>query len=310
MEVTASLQPDRSAPTAKATRIDGQMVNLHALALSYRICALAVIFSLLLLVIVGMLLSRRMEVTALATLLGGQLATGITIAIAFRQRRLGNAAVAIEPAPLPSRVFDTAADVLTAALCSLPLLGLLPAADLCGKAHRVFNTLGVPVGMLGPSMAALASLRLGVCHHCGYDINHQPGDTCPECGTNIAGDKSSATSGLAPVRIDSSAAASCATACTMFAALGMFIGIVQLFLLISLGSKARDHLFLIWFPGLVWGAVASVLTRRALRILAARGTVDHAVVLLTSLLWPVISASILGKFAFRLRRAAESGTNE
>jgi hypothetical protein len=297
-------------PAAKATRINGQMVNLHALALTYRICALAVISSLLLLAIVGVLLSRRMELTALGILIGGQLATGIAISIAFRQRRLGDAAVAIEPAPLPSRVFSTAADVLTAALCSLPLLGLLPAADLCGRAHRIFNTLDVPVGMLGPSAAALAALRLGVCHHCGYDINHQPGDTCPECGSDIAGDKSSAPSGLAPVRVDSSAAASCATACTMFAALGLFIGIVQLSLLISLASDARPHLFLIWLPGMVWGAVASVLTARALRILAARGTVDHAVVLLTSLIWPVISAFILGKFAFRLRRAAESGTNE
>ncbi len=310
VEASPTIPSAPPASTVKAARINGHMVNLHTLATSYRICALAAIYSFLIMFVSGMLLARRMELTALGIFLSGQLATGIAITIAFRRRRLGDAAVATNPPPLPARVFDTAADVLTVGLCAFPILGLMPAADLCGRAHRIFNTLGVPVGLVGPSQAAINALRLGLCHTCGYDINHQPGDTCPECGSDISGDRQSAASGLKPVTIDRVQANDLAGTCDLIGYSGLALGTLQLVLVLLIESARREMFLITWLLGFLWGLAGAVMAARALRVLAARGTVDHAAVLLSSLISPLLGAALLLRLAFRLRLAAKSGTSE
>ena len=299
-------------PAAKATRVNGQMVNLHALALTYRICALAVIASLLLLAIVGVLLSRRMELTALGILIGGQLATGIAISIAFRQRRLGDAAVAIEPAPLPSRVFSTAADVLTAALCSLPLLGLLPAADLCGRAHRIFNTLDVPVGMLGPSTADIDALSPTVCPQCGGDFDQQHGTVCPICLSDVSDQHRDIliSSNAAPAhpgqrRLDRSAAYQSRTHCAVLASISFIIAAAQLIALATL--KNRDLLLLIWSPSIPMAIIGGIVASRGKRALGAHHSADELAIPLAMLLWPPFGGMLLIGMAVRLSRVVTTG---
>ena len=308
MEASPTIPSALPASTVKAARISGKMVNLHALAAAYRLSALAVLGSFATLCLTLFLLARGMTSLGLTVFTISQLATGAAIGCAAHRSAAG--AAAVEQPPRTLSLLHLAGSTFFAALCCIPILGLLPAADLCGKAHRIFNTLGVPVGMLGPSQAALASLRLGVCHQCGYDISKQPGNTCPECGNDVAGDKADATGSLGPVQVDTQAATSCATACTVMVTIGLLIGVPQAFLFVFAASNLRDHLLWLWLPGPIWGLVASVLASRALRILAARGTVDHAVVLLSSLLCPAFGAIILAKLASRLSRAAQTGTAE
>ena len=312
VEVTASLQPDRPVPTVKAARIDGHMVNLHTLATTYRICALAAIYSFLIMFISGMLLARRMELTALGIFLGGQLATGIAITIAFRRRRLGDAAVATNPPPRPARVFDIAADVLTVGLCAFPILGLMPAADLCGRAHRIFNTLDVPVGMLGPSTADIDALSPTVCPQCGGDFDQQHGTVCPICLSDVSDQHRDIliSSNAAPAhpgqrRLDRSAAYQSRTHCAVLASISFIIAAAQLIALATL--KNRDLLLLIWSPSIPMAIIGGIVASRGKRALGAHDSADELAVALAMLLWPPFGGMLLIGMAVRLSRVVTTG---
>jgi hypothetical protein len=307
MEPNANTNLASQSPTAKFANINGKMVNLHSLAVSYRICVVAVVGSFLVLFFSVVLISRRIDVLASLLFVSGQLACGIAIATAFRLSRIGDDAVTRPPRKPPFIVFRVLFDALTAVVSALPIFGLMPAANFCNWAHRVFNTLGVPVGVLGPSQAVISTLRLGLCHKCGYDISQQPSNLCPECGTDVTGDKP-APGGLSAVQNDRQRARVLAGRCILVGAIGLALGIIQIQFVLPYKPSKSDIAFWTWLIGAIWGVVALVLAGRSLRALAARGALDHIVVLLTSLISPLVGAIVLLWIALRLRSAAKSGT--
>jgi hypothetical protein len=307
MEPSATTNPASRSPTAKFANINGQMVNLHSLAVSYRICVIAVVGSFLALFFSVVLMAYGIVVLGSLLFVSGQLACGIAIATAFRISRIGDDAVAIPRRKPTFIVFRVAFDAFTAVVAAFPIFGLMPAANFCNWAHRVFNTLGVPVGILGPSQAVISTLRLGLCHRCGYDISQQPGNLCPECGSDISSDKP-APGGLSAVQIDRRRARVLAGRCILVGAIGLALGIIQTQLVLPYKPSKSDIAFWTWLIGAIWGVVAMVLAGRSLRALAARGALDHIVVLLTSLISPLVGAIVLLWIALRLRSAAKTGT--
>ncbi len=292
-------------PLFKTIEYGGLTVNLHSLARAYRIAAVGTLSYFAVLSISFYLAGQGLTGLAGIALLIAQPAIGVTLGLAARLRLRGNAQVA--PAPGRLTFGQKLSCVLVGIIGCVPVFGLLPAAVLCGNAHRVFNAVDVPVGFIGPSQAAIDALLLDACHACGYDISRQPGGTCPECGADISCDRNLPANNARPVELDRARVATAEILVGRTAFVGLCLGTVQALIYMSISSITARQFFWLWLPGPLWGIVAFLIARDALRLLKARGSVMHFAVLLLGCIWPGLGGLSLGSIAVRLGDAAKAG---
>jgi len=322
--VEAPKPTTRDQSRHKVARVNGVLVDLYAEAMAYRVLGLAVAAGVLTLIIAITLMSSRNFTLAMIAFYGGQGLTGLMVGFGLYLRHTpvilpppaSNDAPTTQPVigPLGSahgrqaaRRWLYAIGYGTVAL--VPLVGLAPAAQLCGDIHRIFNALGLPIGHFGPTNAAIDALHLGACHRCGYDIREQASNTCPECGADVAGDKPESQSQLRLVEIDRQAASRASRTTMSVGLLGLVVGIGQFAALFAVSRPDSGALLLIWSASIPMLFLGGVIAGRGKKVLAASGTVDDLAVVLAMLIWPVLGGVLLMKMSNRLSEAANSGRN-
>ncbi len=304
MEVPPPAQPAAAPRLVKTAIVDGEVVNLRTLGIGYRLCAIAIVYSLISMLISVVLITTRLHNIGVILFWTGQLATSCLIACGHHARALGDGQVDSPPrdATATERV-DAAA---LGMCCWIPLLGLIPALAFCISARTIFRSHGVPLGPVGPSQSVIDSLCEGRCHTCGYDITQQAGNTCPECGGDITTDRvnPSPSPAPAPPPLSAEDISTCAARCSQVAIVGLMLGLPAIALMILGSNTAPGLLPLLWFTGLVWGMYAHDYAKSARQILAPERWSAAVIITLASFLNPVLAAPTLFQLAAQLRRAA------
>lgn len=323
--VVEAPDPTTQVPSRhKVARVNGVLVDLYAEAMAYRVLGLSVATGLLTLFCAIGLMSSRNFTLAMIAFYGGQGLTGLMVGYGLYLRhtpvRLPPPASSDASPPQPAIGSPGAAHAPQAhwrwlyafgygLVALVPLLGILPAAQICGDIHRIFNALGLPIGHFGPTNAAIDALHLGACHRCGYDIREQASNTCPECGADVAGDKPESQSLLRLVEIDRQAASRASRSTMSVGLLGLVVGIGQFAALFAVSRPDSGALLLIWSASIPMLFLGGVIAGRGKKVLAASGTVDDLAVVLAMLIWPVLGGVLLMKMSNRLSEAANSGRN-
>jgi hypothetical protein len=306
VEVTPPAQPAAAPRRVKTAIIDGQTVNLRTLGIGYRLCAIAIVYSLTTIIISIILLASGQQILGTILLWTGQIATTCMIAGGHERRAIGDGEVASPPRKLSA--IQRVRTALLGCFCWIPLLGLIPALLFCSNAREVFTSQGVPLGIFGPAQSVIEILCEGLCHTCGYDISQQASNTCPECGGDVTSDKPSPSANAKPLSVTAEEFTSCASGCTDLVPLGLIIGLPAVSLLIVGGSTAHGFLTALWIAGVAWGLVASRQATHAQHLLAPQRSFASPAIGLTSLVNPALAALILLRLAAQLRRAARDTT--
>ena len=190
----------------------------------------------------------------------------------------------------------------------VPLLGLLSAAGESGRIHWFLSAVGVPVGVLGPRLRDIGSLRHGVCPCCGYRLAKLNSDHCPECNTFVAPHKPEAEASVGPLEIDVAAAERSAARCMRAAVIGVVLSFAQFAAYVFFPEAWSGFLFVVWLvPSAIAGIVFSFVTFEGQRILRQRHAADYLGIALLSLVLLPLAGAMLYGMSKRLKLAARSG---
>ncbi len=288
------------ATKSKQTVFGGRKVNLHTAAASYRVLAGGIGLGIAAL-FVPLLLGVWLSGAALFWLLFCplQIAAAVTMGIG-----IANANRAMNE----SEIDCTDRGIVLGVLGIVPVLGMLPAASMTGKLHQILSSVGVPLGIFGPSRLTTSVLRHGICPVCDYDLTQLIADRCPECNAHVDTEKPTSDAMLTSVEIVSADARSLARKCRQTAWTGIGLGLVQLSLCVGLaGDVPNPGLLVFVFPGLVFGAIASTVSFVGKQVLREQWTVDFAAVGILSIFLPPVAAVLLFRQAIRLSVAAARG---
>lgn len=291
---------------SKIAHINGAALQLHALGRAFRLCAFAGLFAVFMLAVTLALLISGMGVPAALAVLAGQTLAAGTVGFAFFL--VAQASSPLNDAPSRSLLGPVIFGVVAGLITLIPLLGLLPAADMCRRAHRIFLACGISFGVIGPTPAQLRSLCMGRCHNCGYSVDQHGSDLCPECGNDVTACRTT-TSILKPVRrVDPAQAEALRALCVRWTFIGVVVGFGQLILLVTITGRITPWLLpLVYLPGPLYSGVALHLGLRARRILGGTSMRIHLAAVIASLVSPMFGGFILDSIGSRLGTAARDG---